>query len=129
MLVKALYQWQIADTSESELLEQFATAPEYARVDQDYFRALLHVAIHDAQDLDAIVAARADRDIAQLDAIGRAVLLIALAEFRERADVPTKVIINEAVDLAKRYGPSESHRFVNAVLDKAAAAMPGRQLG
>ena len=128
MLVKALYQWQIAETSESDLLEQFAAAPEYSRIDQEYFRALLHVAIDDAHDLDAIVAARADRDIAQLDAIGRAVLLTALAELRERADVPTKVIINEAVDLAKRYGPSESHRFVNAVLDKAAAAIPGRQL-
>ncbi len=128
MLVKALYQWQLADSSVAELLEQFAAVPEYERVDQEYFRALLPAAIADAQELEAIVAARADRDVAQLDAIGRAVLFIALSELRQRPDVPTKVILNEAVELAKRYGPAESHRFINAVLDKAAAAMPGRQL-
>lgn len=129
MLVKALYQWQLADPSEAELLEQFAAAPEYARIDQPYFAALLHAAIADAPELEAIVAARADRDMAQLDAVARAVLFIALSELRQRPDVPTKVIINEAVELAKRYGPAESHRFINAVLDKIAAAMPARQLG
>lgn len=128
MLVKALYQWQLADSSEAELLEQFAVAPEYGGIDQEYFQALLRVAIEDAQELEGIVAALADRDVAQLDAIGRAVLFIALSELRQRPDVPTKVIINEAVELAKRYGPAQSHRFINAVVDKAAAAMPGRQL-
>ncbi len=129
MLVKALYQWQLADSSEADLLEQFAATPEYSGIDQAYFQALLRVTIADAPALESIVAARADRDMAQLDAIGRAVLFIALSELRQRSDVPTKVIINEAVELAKRYGPAESHRFVNAVLDKVAAATLGRQLG
>src|SRR5690606_5799037 len=71
-------------------------------------------------DLDRAIAKFAARSLAQLDAVGRAILLMALAELRYRPDVPTKVVINEAVELAKRYGAAESFRFVNAVLDKAA---------
>jgi N utilization substance protein B len=81
--------------------------------------------------LDAIIARLAARGVDQLDAVGRAILLLALAELKYRDDVPTKVVINEGVELAKRYGATDSFRFVNAVLDKAsrelraAAAVPG----
>lgn len=128
LLVRALYQWQLADSTEAELLEQFAADPAYARIDRTYFRALLSAVLADAGDLEAILASRADRDSAQQDAVGRAVLFIAFTELRQRPDVPTKVIINEAIELAKRYGPAEGHRFVNAVLDKVAAGTPGREL-
>ena len=127
LLVKALYQWQIADSSEAELHAQFGAEPEFARIDRAYFRALLTAIIADADALESIVAARADRDLAELDPVGRAILYIALEELRIRPDVPTKVIINEAIELAKRYGALDAHRFVNAVLDKAAAGTPGRQ--
>ena len=127
LLVKALYQWQLAETSEMTLRGQFAAMPEYDRIDQSYFTEVLGLVIAGAVDLDAIIAAHADRDAAQQDAVGRAILLIALAELGQRPDVPTKVVINEAIELAKRYGPSDSHRFVNAVLDKAAAGTPGRE--
>lgn len=126
LLVKALYQWQLAETSETELREQFAAMPEFDRIDQSYFADVLGLVMAGAVDLDAIIAAHANRDATQQDAVGRAILLIALAELKRRLDVPTKVVINEAVELAKRYGPVDSHRFVNAVLDKAAAGMPGR---
>jgi N utilization substance protein B len=127
LLVKALYQWQIAESSEAQLLDQYAQEQEYSRVDQDYFRELLAAIVNDAEALEAIVAARADRSVAALDAVGRAVLYIALTELRTRPDVPTKVIINEAIELTKRYGALDAYRFVNAVLDKAAAGTPGRQ--
>jgi len=126
LLVKALYQWQLAETSETVLREQFAAMPEFDRIDQSYFTEVLGLVMADAVDLDAIIAVHANRDATQQDAVGRAILLIALAELKRRLDVPTKVVINEAVELAKRYGPVGSHRFVNAVLDKAAAGMPGR---
>lgn len=127
LLVKALYQWQIAESSEAQLVDQFALEPAFSRVDQDYFRDLLGTIVDDAEALEAIVAARADRSVAELDPVGRAVLYIALTELRTRPDVPTKVIINEAIELTKRYGALDAHRFVNAVLDKAAAVTPGRQ--
>ena len=59
------------------------------------------------------------RGLSRLDAVGRGILLLALAELKHRPDVPVKVVINEAVNLAKRFGPAESYRFVNAVTDKA----------
>lgn len=120
MLVRALYQWQIAATPEHELLAQFAAADGFAGVDEQHFRRLLSAVLTDVAALDGIIAEHATRGIDQLDAVGRAVLLMALAELMHCSDVPTKVVINEAVELAKRYGAADSFRFVNAVLDKAA---------
>jgi N utilization substance protein B len=123
LLIKALYQWQLAGHDESELLAQFAALAEFGRIDQAFFQDLLQKVIGDAQALDALIASLAVRSLDQLDAVGRAVLLLALAELKFRPDVPTKVVINEAVNLAKRYGAAESFRFVNAVTDKAAAEL------
>jgi N utilization substance protein B len=119
LLVKALYQWQIAGHGLAELDRQFSEDPDFARIDQLYFRELLAVVLDDVQALDILISRQAVRSIEQLDAVGRAILLLALAELKRRQDVPTKVIINEAVELAKRYGATDSFRFVNAVLDKS----------
>ena len=126
LLIKALYQWQLAGHTLAELTEQFALMPEFARIDQDYFHQLLAAVLDDSEALDALIARKAVRAIAQLDAVGRAILLLALAELKHRSDVPTNVIINEAVELAKRYGAAESFRFVNAVLDKTARELAER---
>jgi len=120
LLVKALYQWQIAGHPVGEVLAQFSTLSDYERCDREHFRELLGSIVENEQELDALIARHAVRGVEQLDAIGRAVLLLGLAELKTRPDVPTKVVINEAVDLAKRYGATDSFRFVNAVLDKSA---------
>jgi N utilization substance protein B len=126
LLVKALYQWQLAGHDYDELVEQYSTMAEFGRVDQDYFRELLRRVLDDAEALDRVIAAHAVRKLDQLDAVGRAVLLIALAELKHRAEVPTKVAINEAVELAKKYGATASFKFVNAILDKAAKELRGQ---
>jgi N utilization substance protein B len=120
LLVKALYQWQLAGHSVAELAAQFAARDEFARCDGDFFKEVLAVTIDDAATLDALIERHAARGLAQLDAVGRAILLLGLAELKFRADVPAKVVINEAVELAKRYGAADSFKFVNAVLDKTA---------
>jgi N utilization substance protein B len=120
LLVKALYQWQIAGHDIVELERQFEQAPEFTKIDRLYFRSVLGTAVEEAPVLDRAIARFAARSLEQLDAVGRSILLIALTELKHRPDVPTKVIINEAVELAKRYGAAESFRFINAVLDKAA---------
>jgi transcription antitermination protein NusB len=120
MLVKALYQWQIAGHDVAEIKAQFAATSEFERCDREYFAELLTTVVDEAAALDEWIVRYAVRSIEQLDAVGRAVLLLGLAELKHRADVPPKVVINEAVDLAKRYGATDSHRFVNAVLDKTA---------
>ena len=120
LLVKALYQWQLAGHSRDELLAQYAGLAEYSRIDQKYFESLLDRVLEDTASLDALIAQLAARGLDRLDAVGRGILLLALAELKHRPDVPVKVVINEAVNLAKRYGPAESYRFINAVTDKAA---------
>ena len=127
LLVQALYQWQLAGHSEAELCEQFEEKPELAGVNGDYFRQMLAVVLRDAESLDSEIAAQANRSIDRTDAVSRAILLLGLAELQQRGDIPTKVIINEAVELAKRYGPADCYRFVNAVLDRASRGIDGRK--
>jgi N utilization substance protein B len=120
LLVKALYQWQLAGHTAAEITAQFATVEGFDRCDRDYFDALLTTVIDNVAALDQIIAQQAARGLEHLDAVGRAILLLALAELKFRGDVPTKVVINEAVELAKRYGAAESYKFVNALLDRTA---------
>jgi N utilization substance protein B len=124
-LVKALYQWQIAGHNVAEISAQFAADEDFARCDRDFFGALLPVIVDDAAALDALIARQATRGLEQLDAVGRAILLLGLAELKFRDDVPSKVVINEAVELAKRYGATDSYKFVNAVLDKTSRELRG----
>ncbi len=120
LLVQALYQWQLTGQQSDDLLEQFSARTEFSRIDQTYFRELFSAVLCDFKDLDALISEHADWDHDQLDAVSRAVLLLSLSEFKSRFEVPTKVVINEAVELAKRYGPTGSFRFINAVLESAA---------
>jgi transcription antitermination protein NusB len=120
LLIKALYQWQLAGHSLDELLAQYSALAEYGRIDQAYFEELLSRVLSESEAFDAIIETLADRGVDQLDAVGRAILLLGLAELKFRPDVPVKVVINEAIELAKRFGATDSYRFVNAVLDKAA---------
>ena len=125
LLVKALYQWQLAGHSIAELSAQFAAHEDFERSDRDFFGQLLAVTIENAPALDTIIARQAARGLEQLDAVGRSILLLGLAELKFRDDVPSKVVINEAVELAKRYGPADSFKFVNAVLDKSSRELRG----
>ena len=125
LLVKALYQWQIAGHSVAEISAQFAAHEDFEKSDRDFFGQLLAVTIEDAPALDVVIARQATRGIEQLDAVARAILLLGLAELKFRDDVPSKVVINEAVELAKRYGPAESYKFVNALLDKSSRELRG----
>ncbi len=125
-LVRALYQWQLADTDAQELIAQF-TANRRRPLDVEHFKAVLQRVLSDTASLDELIARYAVRSLEQLDAVGRSILLVALAELSAFDDVPSKVAINEAVDLAKRYGATDSYKFVNAVLDKAARELRGNE--
>ena len=118
LLVKALYQWQLAGHSVQEIARQFAEQEDFARCDRVFFAELLAHVVDDTAALDALIARQATRGLDQLDAVGRAILLLGLAELKFRRDVPSKVVINEGVELAKRYGATDSYKFVNAMLDK-----------
>lgn len=126
LLVKALYQWQLAGHDYDELIAQYAELAEFARIDQVYFRDMLRRVLDDVEALDTVISRLAVRKLDQLDAVGRGILLLALSELKARPDIPTRVVINEAVELAKRFGAADSFKFVNAVLDKAAKELRER---
>lgn len=127
--MQALYQWQMSGQSAEEIVGQFITADELGGADKDYFNELVSQVIAAASELDGLIAVHIDRPIEQLDPVERAILLVGVYELRNRLDVPYRVIINEGIELTKRFGATDGHRYVNAVLDKAARALRAAEQG
>jgi len=123
LALQALYRWQLNAAPWQDLVREFDEAEDMARADAGYFRTLVEGVWRAREELDARLATFADREPRLLDPIERAVLLIALYELTALPDVPYRVAINEAVTLAKRFGATDGHKFVNAVLDRAARAL------
>jgi N utilization substance protein B len=123
LLVQALYQMQLAGHSSSELLEQFHLQAAYQRVDQEYFDEALPLIIKSQSALESTIDDLIDRPLEQLDPVERAVLLIGVFELQSRIDVPYRVVINEGVNLAKRFGALDGHKYINACLDAAAQSL------
>lgn len=122
--MQALYQWQMAGSSLNAIEAEFRTDNDMSKVDVAYFHELLHGVPEQLSELDAIYQPfLVDRSLDELDAITRALLRMATFEFKNRIDVPYKVVINEAVSLAKKFGAEDSHKFINGVLDKTAAVV------
>lgn len=119
--MQALYQWQMTSSPLNVIEAEFFADNDMAKVDTDYFRDLLHAVPSKLSDIDAgFQDFLQERDAQELDPVTQALLRLATYEMMNRIDVPYKVVINEAVALAKKFGAAESHRFVNGVLDKVA---------
>lgn len=123
LAMQALYRWQLNDCPWQDLVQEFRDAEDMPRADGEYFRELVEGVWRDRETLDAELSSWADRAPALLDPIEHAVLLIGLYELRHRQDVPYRVAISEAVGLARRFGATDGHKYVNAVLDRAARAV------
>lgn len=119
LAVQAIYSWQLTQNSMTDIEAQFLTDNDTSKIDVDYFLALVRGVAGQASTLDQAIEPFLDRPLKDLDQVERAVLRLAAFELRERLDVPYKVAINEAIELAKAFGADDSHRFVNGVLDKA----------
>lgn len=128
LAVQAIYSWQLSGNTLSDIEAQFLTDNDVSKIDVDYFLDLVRGVGSYFNSLDEAMAPFVDRPLKDLDHVERAVLRIACYELRERVDVPYKVAINEAIELAKSFGADDSHRFVNGVLDKAVDTLrPARQ--
>ena len=123
LALQALYRWQLNACPWQDLLQEFGEAEDMPRADREYFRALIEGVWCTRLELDARLASLADREPRLLDPIEHAILLIGLYELTARPEVPYRVAINEAVGLAKRFGATDGHKFVNAVLDRAARVL------
>lgn len=124
--LQGLYQWQLAGAGVNEIKQHLATVKGFDRADEVYFSALLSGVIEYAARLEVALQPHLDRKFVELSPIERAILLIAAFELSNLPEVPYPVVINEAVELAKSYGGTDGHKYVNGVLDKLAVlARPG----
>lgn len=121
--LQGLYQWQLAKSEPEAIEKQLAEAKGFEKLDADYFKTLLHGAVRDAPELEREIAQCLDRQLDALSPVERAILLLAAYEFRRQPEVPYRVVINEAVELAKEYGGTDGYKFVNGVLDRLAPRM------
>ena len=123
LMVQALYQKQIAGHSTAELVAQFREDAAYARVDQEFFDEMFPAISNGQADIEKKIEGLIDRPLEQLDPIELSILLIGVHELETRIDIPYKVVINEGVNLAKRFGALDGHKYINACLDAAAQSL------
>ena len=118
--LQALYQWQIAHNPPADIQSQFLAHPFNKKTDLEYFKELLHSIPNQHEELDCHMIPFLSRSIDELDPIELAILRISIYELAKRLDVPYRVIINEALELTKKFGSIEGYKFVNGVLDHVA---------
>ena len=118
--LQALYQWTLSGASAKDIEAEFRVDNDFQHTDGEYFSAVLKGVVGDVDALEALFSTALDRTLEELDPIERNLLRLGTFELRDRIDVPYKVVINEAVALAKKFGATDSHRYINGVLDKVA---------
>jgi N utilization substance protein B len=123
LALQALYRWQLNPCPWQDLMSEFELAEDSARADREHFESLVRGVCEHSAMLDAELTGWCDRPAAQLDPVEHAALLIGLQELHAHPEVPFRVAISEAVGLSRRFGATDGHKFVNAVLDKAARAL------
>lgn len=121
--LQALYQWQMAGSGINDIEAQFRSDNDMAQTDTGLFNELLHGVPAKASELDAQLEPHLDRALNDLDPIELTILRMGNFELAHRIEVPYKVVINECVNLAKTFGATESHKYVNGVLDKLARVL------
>jgi N utilization substance protein B len=118
--LQAMYQWQLTGTTIEEIQAEFLKYHIEKKVDLDYFKELINGVINFQQEIDQEMQPFLGRPLLEIDPIELGVLRIAIYELLKRPDVPYRVIINEALELTKKFGSVEGHKFVNGVLDRVA---------
>ena len=118
--LQALYQWQLGGDSTDAIRAQFRDRPGMTKVDWAYFDELVEGTSRQHAELDALLTPLLDRPMEQLDPVEKSILRLAAYELRHCTEVPWRVCINEAVELARTFGAQDSHRYINGVLDPLA---------
>ncbi|WIT11010.1 transcription antitermination factor NusB [Paucibacter sediminis] len=128
LALQGLYQWLLTGEDAGSVDAHTREQDGFAKSDTAHFDALLHGCILEAADLDAVLSRHVDRKTTELSPIEHAVLMIGAYELKHCMDVPYKVAVNEAVELAKSFGGTDGHKYVNAVLDRAAVDLRPREV-
>ena len=127
-VVQALYQWELTGQLGSGIEDSFLDDWELEGVDQEYFKQLVRGVLKYTDELDRILEQCLDRDLASVDPIERTVLRIGTYELQFRPEIPVRVVLNEAIELARVFGAEEGYRFVNGVLDRCQKLCRGSEL-
>lgn len=120
MIVQALYQMQLTDHDIKELLTQCRERDDYKKIDKTYFTQAIRAIYKHRAEYSTSIEANLDRPISQIDPIEMGILLLGFYELEMKREIDIAVIINEAVNLTKRFGSIDGHKYINAVLDRAA---------
>ena len=118
--MQALYQWQLARIDLKEIEDQFLVDQDMSKVDLEYFHELLHHIPAQLDEIDHILKDHVDRPVNEIDPVERAILRIGVFELERHLEIPYRVVLSEAVQLAKQFGALDGHKYVNGVLDKVA---------
>ena len=118
--VQGLYQWQINAVDPTLIAADLMQAKGFVEADEKHFRALLHGVIDDVEALRTQIGGCIDRPIRELSPVEHAILLLGTFELKHHIEIPYRVVINEAVELAKTFGGTDGFKYVNGVLDKMA---------
>lgn len=120
LAMQALYQWQLTQQTAAEIKQQYLESEDSAGVDEDHFVELVTQCIARNEEITTALKPFVDRPLEQLDPVEAAILMVGMYELQQRPDIPYRVVINEGVDLCKRFGATDAHKYINAVLDRAA---------
>ena len=120
LAMQSLYQWQLTQQPAVEIKQQVLESDDSAGVDEDHFVELVTQVIARHEEITTALKPFVDRPLEQLDPVEAAILMIGMYELQRRLDIPYRVVINEGVDLCKRFGATDAHKYINAVLDRAA---------
>ena len=123
LVVQGLYQKLIGDQDEAAIVVQAESVAGFDKADTELYRTLLGQVLADAEDLRMALAPFVDRPWHEVSPIERSILLLGACELKHHAETPYRVIINEAIELAKTFGGTDGHKFVNGVLDKLAPVL------
>ena len=126
--VQALYQWDLTGQSPTQIEEDFLSGREIQGVDLEYFQQLIRNIPAHVEELDRILGQCLDRDLATVDPVERVILRMGAYELRFRPEIPSRVVLNEAIKISQIFGAEKGYRFVNGVLDQCQAICKNTEL-
>jgi len=123
LALQGIYQWRVAGGPAEAIEAQLHESEQYDRADKEYLSGLLRGVLADMPELERHLQPYLDRPVRELSPVEISILLLAAHELASRPEMPYRVVINEAVELAKTYGGIDGHKYVNGVLDKLAGKL------
>ena len=118
--VQAIYQWQMTGQNLSTIEQQFLEEERLKNAQRSYFTELFYGVPKNLDSIDEVLSEFVDRPVEKIDPVERAILRISVYELLNRLDVPSRVVLNEGINLAKRFGAEASHKYINGILDTVA---------